>query len=78
MNGEPILQQQYDIPQKHSRMGIASFIIALGQGLFTLLLIILAGVLTSRGRQQENQAAFTVLGLFLIFGIFDLRRRNLL
>jgi hypothetical protein len=71
MNGESLIQQQYDIPQKHSRMGIASFIIALGQGLVTLLLIVLAGILASMGRQQENEAGFMILGLFFIVGIFD-------
>lgn len=71
MNGEPTLQQQYQSPRKHSRLGIASFIIALGQGLFTLLLIILAGILASRGRQQENEPLFIFLGLFFIASIFD-------
>jgi len=73
MNNGTVMQEQHyvpNIPRKHSRMGIASFIIALAQGFLTLLVIIFAGILTMSGPQHENEAGFAVLGLFIIGGIF--------
>jgi len=72
MNNGTVMQEQHytpNIPRKHSRMGITSFIIALAQGFLTLLVIIFAGILTMRGPQDENEAGFAVLGLFIIAGI---------
>lgn len=71
-NGTVMQEQNYtpDIPKIHSRMGIASFIIALAQGFLTLLVIIFAGILTTMGPQHENEAGFAILGLFVIGGIF--------
>jgi len=73
MNNGTVMQEQHyipNIPKIHSRMGIASFIIALAQGFLTLLVIIFAGILTMGDPQQENEAGFAVLGLFVIGGIF--------
>ncbi|MBN2180756.1 MAG: hypothetical protein JW715_02490 [Sedimentisphaerales bacterium] len=64
-----IPQEQYYIPKKHSRMGIASFIIALAQGFITLLVIIFAGILAATARQYDNEAAFAFVGLFIILGM---------
>ena len=69
MDYDPIVQQQYQLPLKHSRMGIASFIISLAQGFVTLVLIVIAGIMASMGPSVENEAAFMILGLFFIIGI---------
>src|SRR4030042_5688866 len=69
MNYDPALQESYQVPQIHSRMGIASFIIAMAQGFVTLVLIVLAGILASTGPQQDNEAGFIFLGLFFLFGL---------
>jgi hypothetical protein len=63
----------YDRPLKHSRFGIASFIIALGVGVFEFVLIAIAGVLAMQagGELDENspEAMIVGLGVFAGFGM---------
>jgi hypothetical protein len=54
--------------QKHSGLGIASFITSIVSGILILLLIVVAGVMeasTPGGLDEESAGAF-IVGLFLI------------
>ncbi|MBN2182243.1 MAG: hypothetical protein JW715_10040 [Sedimentisphaerales bacterium] len=63
--------QKHQMPRKHSRMGIASFIIALGQGFVTMIFIILAIILASTEHQNDNTTVFLFFGMFLMVGILS-------
>jgi len=56
---------------KHSGLGIASFIMALGMGVLEFVLFIAAGIMETRtpGGIDENSPAAIVLGLALIGGL---------
>jgi hypothetical protein len=57
-------------PLKHSRFGIASFIIALAVGVFEFILIAIAGVLSVQagGELDENSPEAMLLGLGILGG----------
>ena len=65
-----INQQENQVRLKHSGLGIASFIIALLQGLLTYMVILIAGVLAAAGPQRDNEVGFMIVGLLIITGIF--------
>jgi hypothetical protein len=54
--------------QKHSGLGIASFITSIASGVITFLLIVIAGVMeaSSPGGIDEESASAVILGLSLI------------
>ena len=53
---------------KHSGIGIASFVISIATGVFTFLLMVVAGVMevSTPGGIDENSVEAVVTGLFLI------------
>ena len=55
--------------QKHSGLGIASFITSIISGILTLVLIGVAGVMqaSTPGGMDEKSAGAVVVGLFMIF-----------
>jgi len=59
-----------DRPLKHSRFGIASFIIALAGGVFEFILIAIAGVLSVQagGELDENSPEAILIGLGILAG----------
>ena len=59
-----------NIHQKHSKMGVASFIISLVQGGINVIAVISAGVLTTLGPQDEHEIGFMIIGLVIFGGIF--------
>ncbi len=63
--------RQFAPPQKHSGLGIASFILAMVVGIGMFILIVIAGVMESRtpGGIDENAPEAVVLGLLLIGGM---------
>lgn len=63
-------EETLSISNKHSKMGIASFVISLLQGLITIATIVMAGVVTTWGPQSEHQTAFMIIGLIIFGGIF--------
>ncbi len=54
-------------PQKHSILGIASFITSIASGLFLFLLLVIAGVMdaSTLGGIDEKSAGAVVVGSFL-------------
>jgi len=59
-----------DQPLKHSGMGIASCLIALGAGLFEFIFVVIAGVMASSPQGvDENSPEAIVLGLFILGGL---------
>lgn len=61
--------EQNQEPLKHSGMGIASFVIAIAQGILTVIVIVVAGILTTMGPQSEHQGAFMIVGLVIMGGM---------
>lgn len=57
--GNPVDQQ------KHSGVGISSFVISIASGILTFLLLVVAGVMQASGRMSGDKNAATVIGLFL-------------
>ena len=55
---------------KHSRLGVASFVISLITGVVEFLVIISAGVLEVEGQMSEASAAAVVIGMFIMLGMF--------
>jgi uncharacterized membrane protein len=55
--------------QKHSGLGVASFITSLVSGILLFLLIVIAGVIeaSTPGGMDEKSAAAVIVGLFMIF-----------
>jgi hypothetical protein len=53
--------------QKHSRLGIASFITSIVSGVLMFLLLVIAGVMetSTPGGMDENSAGAMMVGLFL-------------
>ncbi len=53
--------------QKHSGLGIASFITSIVSGILTFLLIVIAGVIetSTPGGMDEESASAMIVGLFL-------------
>lgn len=51
--------------QKHSGVGISSFVISIASGILTFLLLVVAGVMQASGRMSGDKNAATVIGLFL-------------
>jgi hypothetical protein len=56
---------------KHSRLGIASFVISLIAGFIEFLVIISAGVLEVEGQMTETSAAAVVIGMLIMLGMFS-------
>lgn len=54
--------------EKHSGLGIASFITAIFSGCFIFVIMIIAGVIeiSNPGGMDENSAAAIIIGLFII------------
>ena len=61
-------QGEFIVDQKHSGIGIASFIISTVVGLLAFLLIIVAGVMeaSTPGGIDENSSSAVVVGLLII------------
>ena len=59
-------------PQKHSGLGIASFIISLSNGFALMILIVIAGVMeaSTPGGIDEESPQVVILGLFILFSCF--------
>jgi hypothetical protein len=54
--------------QKHSELGIASFIISIVSGIFAFMLFVIAGIMeaSTPGGMDEESAGAIITGLFLI------------
>ncbi len=66
---EEMIEPQ-EASSKHSKMGIASFIISIVQGIVTMVTMVMAGVVTTWGPQAEHQTAFMIIGFIIFGGIF--------
>ena len=51
--------------QKHSGIGISSFIASIASGVLIFLLVAVAGFMQASGSMSRNQGAATAVGLFL-------------
>ena len=70
MTDDIMMQDEQNITQKHSGFGIASFIIAIIQGVTTAVVVILASVFAAKEPQSENEVALAIIGLAIFGGIF--------
>lgn len=62
-------------PKRHSRLGIASFVLAAAAGLFMFALVAVAGVIevsTPGGMDEESPAAIVIGLLFILGGLLCL------
>ena len=60
------------LEQKHSGLGIASFILGLGGGLLTFLVFFVAGIIgaANGGEIDEESVEAVMIGLFLMLFVF--------
>ena len=70
MADDILIQDSQETRQKQSGFGIASFVIAIAQGLLTGLIIIIAGFLAANGSDDENETGYLIVGLAMFGGIF--------
>ena len=55
---------------KHSRLGVASFVISLVTFVVEVIVIVLAGVLEIEGQMSETSSAVVIVGMLIMLGMF--------